>query len=159
MRTRIRDVIFPELRNRVGAPPNAGVYQSTVSEIEHVHCGYLFNGAVEACDGNSIPHDTLPLTIVQIGVSLVSYRGGQGSWVHRLYRRDLRVSGSNPVNEPSHYLKIAINAPGSIRKATMITSPALEEEESWRMQNEQCCFTVQAPVGEWVTAIRLHMNY
>ena len=105
MRTRIRDVIFPELRNRVGAPPNAGVYQSTVSEIEHVHCGYLFNGAVEACDGNSIPHDTLPLTIVQIGVSLVSYRGGQGSWVHRLYRRDLRVSGSNPVDDAIELLE------------------------------------------------------
>ena len=35
-------------------------------------------------------HDTLPLTITQIGVCLVSYRGDQGSWVHRLFRRDLR---------------------------------------------------------------------
>jgi hypothetical protein len=29
----------------------------------------------------------------------VSYRGDQGSWVHRLYRRDLRVGGLDPVDE------------------------------------------------------------
>jgi hypothetical protein len=105
MRTRIRQVVFPQLRNRLGAPPNSGVYQSTVQQIERVHCGYLFNGAVEACDGNSIPHDTLPLTIVQIGVSLVSYSGNQSAWVHRLFRRDLRVGGSDPVDETLNLLE------------------------------------------------------
>ena len=40
-----------------------------------------------------------PITIAQIGVCLVSYQGDQGSWVHRLYRRDLRVSGTDPVEE------------------------------------------------------------
>jgi hypothetical protein len=39
------------------------------------------------------------ITIVQISVCLVSYRGDQGSWVHRLYRRDLRVAGLDPVEE------------------------------------------------------------
>lgn len=99
MRANIRKGVFPKLRNRVGAPPDSGVYQSTVGQIERVHRGYLFNGSVEACDGNSIPHDTLPLTIVQIGVSLVSYRGNQGSWVHRLFRRDLRVGGGDPIDD------------------------------------------------------------
>ncbi len=105
MRARIRQVIFPQLRNRVGAPKDSGVYQSTVEQIERVHCGYLFNGVVEACDGNSIPHDTLPLTIVQIGVSLVSYRGSQGAWVHRLFRRDLRVGGGDPVDDTLNLLE------------------------------------------------------
>jgi hypothetical protein len=105
MRARIRQVVFPQLRNRLGAPPNSGVYQSTVEQIERVHCGYLFNGAVEACDGNSIPHDTLPLTIVQIGVSLVSYNGSQGAWVHRLFRRDLRVGGGDPVDDTLNLLE------------------------------------------------------
>ncbi len=97
-KNRIRQIIFPRLRNRHSAPLNAGVYQTKTREIEQTHRGYLFNGAVEACDGNSIPYDTLPLTIVQIGVCMVSYQGGQGSWVHRLFRRDLRVSGGDPVN-------------------------------------------------------------
>jgi hypothetical protein len=105
MRARIRQVVFPQLRNRLGAPPNSGVYQSTVEQIERIHRGYLFNGLVEACDGNSIPHDTLPLTIVQIGVSLVSYRGNQGAWVHRLFRRDLRVGGGNPVDDTLNLLE------------------------------------------------------
>ena len=98
-RNRIRNIIFPRLRNRQNAPACAGVYQTKTSEIEQAHRGYLFNGTVEACDGNSIPYDTLPLTIVQIGVCLVSYQGGQGSWVHRLFRRDLRVSGGDPVED------------------------------------------------------------
>jgi hypothetical protein len=105
MRLRIRQSVFPALRNRVGAPPNAGVYQGTIDQIEKVHCGYLFNGLVEACDGNYIPYDTLPLTIVQIGISLVSYKGNQGSWVHRLFRRDLRVGGGNPVDDALNLLE------------------------------------------------------
>lgn len=105
MRASIRKEIFPRLRNRIGAPANSGVYQCTVEQIERVHRGYLFNGSVEACDGNSIPHDTLPLTIVQIGVSLVSYNGSQGTWVHRLFRRDLRVSGDDPVNDTLNLLE------------------------------------------------------
>jgi len=44
---------------------------------------------VEACDGTCSVHDTLPLTITQIGVCLVSYLGEQGAWGHRLFRRDL----------------------------------------------------------------------
>jgi hypothetical protein len=99
VRPLIRQELFPKLWNQAGALPNAGIYHATVDQIEFVHRGLLFKGLVEACDGNSIPHDTLPLTIVQIGVCLVSYRGDQGSWVHRLYRHDLRLSGNDPVNE------------------------------------------------------------
>ncbi len=105
IRKRIRDVVFSRLRERTGAPAEAGVYQATMDEIEKVHRGLLFNGGVEACDGTSIPHDTLPLTIVQIGVCLVSYSGDQGSWVQRLYRRDLRVGGTDPVEQTLEVLE------------------------------------------------------
>jgi hypothetical protein len=102
-RERVREIVFPQISERPGAPPNAGVYggeaNRTVEHVERVHNGLLFNGGVEACDGTSVVHDTLPITITQIGVTLVSYRGDQGSWVHRLYRRDLRVSGIDPVDE------------------------------------------------------------
>ncbi|MCI0410469.1 MAG: hypothetical protein L0191_18230, partial [Acidobacteria bacterium] len=88
----IRERIFPLLRTREGAPPCAGVYRVTIDRLEEVHRKVLFNGAVEACDGTVASHGTLPVTITQIGVCLVSYRGNQGSWVHRIFRRDLRTS-------------------------------------------------------------------
>jgi hypothetical protein len=95
----IRKQIFPMLHSRSGAPPNAGVFKTTAEKLEDVHKKLLFNGGVEACDGTVVGHDTLPVTITQIGVCLVSYRGDQGSWIHRLFRRDLRSRGSNPIEE------------------------------------------------------------
>src|SRR5262249_44299381 len=50
-------------------------------------------------DGTSHVHDSLALTIHQVGVSLVSYRGDQGTWCQRLFRRDLRQSTGDPVEE------------------------------------------------------------
>lgn len=96
----IRSTVFPLLRNRGGnAPAEAGVYSVTMADLEAVHRNILFNGAVEACDGTVVSHDTLPVTITQIGVCLASYAGQQGTWVHRLYRRDLRSSGRQLVEE------------------------------------------------------------
>jgi hypothetical protein len=105
IRERIRHEVFPRLRTRPHAPREAGYHQATVEQIERVHRGLLFNGNVEACDGTSVPLDTLPVSIIQIGVCLVSYQGDQGSWVHRLYRRDLRVSGLDPVEETLQMLE------------------------------------------------------
>ncbi len=99
IREQVRKTVFPKIWSGPNAFKGSGVYRVETKELERIHRGLLFNGAVEACDGISIPHDTIPLTIVQIGVCLVSYRGDQGSWVQRLYRRDLRVSGGNPVDE------------------------------------------------------------
>jgi hypothetical protein len=102
----IRTKVFPLLRNREGAPPGAGVYQVALERVEEVHQKLLFNGAVEACDGTVVSHDTLPVTITQIGVCVVSYRGDQGSWVHRIYRRDLRTSSAkSPVDETLEILE------------------------------------------------------
>lgn len=102
----IRKKIFPMLRTRPGSPPSAGVYRVGVDRLENVHKQILFNGGVEACDGIVVAHDTLPITIIQIGVCLVSYRGDQGSWVHRIYRRDLRTSSiKNPIDETLELLE------------------------------------------------------
>jgi hypothetical protein len=89
---RIRDEVFPRLAV-ANAPRDAGMHAVDSSEIQRVHRGLLFNGGVEACDGAIQVHNTLPLTIYQIGVSLVSYRGDQGTWGQRLFRRDLRQKG------------------------------------------------------------------
>jgi hypothetical protein len=86
----IREKLLPWLASLPNMPKNAGKHETTVDNLASVHRGLLFNGGVEACDGTIQIHETLPLTIYQIGVSLVSYRGDQGTWGQRLFRRDLR---------------------------------------------------------------------
>ncbi len=99
IRAPLRGRIFPRLRSRRGAPKGAGVYRVTVDDLKRVHRGLLFTGAVEACDATQATHDTLPLTVTQIGVALVAYNGHQGTWVQRLFRRDLRESLGDPAEE------------------------------------------------------------
>ena len=99
LQRQIRDLLFPRIGKQKGAPKNAGVYQATADQLDRVYRKILFNGGVEACDGTSLVHDTLPMTIIQIGVCLVSYHGEQGSWIQRFYRRDLRVRGTDIVDE------------------------------------------------------------
>ncbi len=99
MREIIRREIFPRIRQRKDAPPSAGCYKATTDQLRRVHTNLLFNGAVEACDGTSVEHDTLPVTITQLGVCLVSYQGDQGSWAQRLFRRDLRANTGNALDD------------------------------------------------------------
>jgi hypothetical protein len=96
-RRAIREKVFLRIRERRGAPEGAGVYQASRSEIEAVQRGLLFTGAAEACNGVAVTHESLALTITQIGICLVSYHADLGSWVHRLYRRDLRENVEDPV--------------------------------------------------------------
>lgn len=98
-RAEIRSKVFPQLGAYPGAPPNAGKHEASYNDLLRVHNGLLFNGGVEACDGTQQVHDTIPLTILQIGVCLVSYQGDQGTWVQRLFRRDLRAASDDPTAE------------------------------------------------------------
>jgi hypothetical protein len=96
----VRRRVFPRLKDAPGAPPEAGHYVDiTPDEVKRTHRGLLFNGGVEACDGTVQTHDTLALTLYQIGVCLVSYAGNQGSWSTRLFRKDLREEHADPVGE------------------------------------------------------------
>ena len=99
LQARTRTEIFPKLFDPATSPINGGVYKANRDILSMVHRGLLLNGGVEACDGTVKVHDTLPLTIFQVGVSLVSYLGDQGTWHQRLYRRDLRQGGGNPIDE------------------------------------------------------------
>ncbi len=100
----IREELLPRLAELPNMPKNAGKHAATPADIALVHRGLLFNGGVEACDGTIQIHETLPLTIYQIGVSLVSYRGDQGTWGQRLFRRDLRQKGVE-VEEMMEFLE------------------------------------------------------
>lgn len=99
IRRKVRDIVLPQIQARPNAPKEAGVFRVTTAQLMATQNDVLFNGGVEACDGTCVVHDTLPLSIAQIGVCLVSYAGEQGAWLHRLYRRDLRVRGLDPVQE------------------------------------------------------------
>lgn len=94
-----RKTLLNNIGSAPGTPHNAGVYQVKREQLEKIHTGLLFNGGVEACDGTYVIHDTLPLTITQIGVSLVKYNGQHNSWVQRLFRRDLQSKMSDPIDE------------------------------------------------------------
>ena len=90
----VRREVFPRLKKQQDAPAQAGVYQAGPEDIDRALRNALFNGCVEACDGTVSEHDTLVLTVTQLGVCLVSYQGEQLSLSQRLFRRDLRIAQS-----------------------------------------------------------------
>ncbi|MBI2807308.1 MAG: hypothetical protein HYX68_20185 [Planctomycetes bacterium] len=98
--TKVRAKVFPRLKARDNAPKNAGKHDADRKLIEKIHQEFLFaKGGIEACDGSIHIHDALPLTIYQMGISLVSYQGNQGTWCQRLFRRDLQEDGSDRIEE------------------------------------------------------------
>lgn len=108
---RLRDPIRREILGRLGsgsdrkAPAAAGHYEVTPDQIEEFHYRVLFNGGIEACDGTVAIHDSLILSVLQIGISLVAYQGSQGTWVQRFYQRDLRARYAAPFEEAKAMLK------------------------------------------------------
>jgi hypothetical protein len=101
----IRQTVLPIIGNRDNAPKEAGVFRATPAQIERTHHAILFNGGVEAVDGTVAFHDTLAMTISQIGVCQVAYHGNSGSWVHQLYRRDLRSTIADPIEEATRLIE------------------------------------------------------
>lgn len=95
-----RNTIFPRIKE-LKHVPHAGLHQDVESDeiIEKIHRGFLFNGAVTACGSVSAIYDSVPISITQIGICLVNYQGQHGSYSHRLFRRDLRFKGDDPIKE------------------------------------------------------------
>ena len=93
--------VIAVLRETLHAAPDrsceSGVYDLTPELITAACRNILFNGNVEACDGTRIVVNTLPVTVVQIGICLTSYlgTGDGGSIVHRLYRHDITRPNSD----------------------------------------------------------------
>lgn len=104
----LRAEVFPQLRNRArpGAPPLAGHHQLSLETVEKLHRTVLFAGEVEACDGTVLLHDAVALTMIQLGICLISYNGDEGTWSHRLFRRDLRAAPDSPIEEALQLLEL-----------------------------------------------------
>ena len=96
--TYIRREVHPLLTTATDAPPGAGVHSVPLRELLEVQRGLLFNGAVEACDGTHQAHDTLALTIHQIGVSLAFLVAGDNGHACRLHE----AAGSGLGAEGAH---------------------------------------------------------
>jgi hypothetical protein len=94
----VRRQVLPRLRSIPGAPPCAGHYRLTADDVARTQRELLFAGGVECCDGFSAFHDSLAMTTYALGVSLVSYAGDGGRWMHRLYRHDLRQRHDEPAD-------------------------------------------------------------
>ncbi len=94
----LREDIFSRLASAEDAPLGAGRHEVAPGDLIEAQRGVLFNGGVVACDGTSEKHDSLAVTIYQIGISLVSYGGNEGCWHQQLFRRDLRLRADDPVD-------------------------------------------------------------
>ncbi len=89
LRATVRKEILPLLGKKAELADVGGVYRTTAGEIAKVHEGLLFPGRVEAIDGTSVSHDTLPLGITQIGIAVVSYGGTSATFAQRVYRKEI----------------------------------------------------------------------
>lgn len=99
IRQAIRKDVFGLLPKVKNAPPGAGVYRASIKELEETQRNVLFNGLVEACDGNSHIFYTVPLQVVQIAVASVTYNGEESTWANRIYRRDIPIKGGASILE------------------------------------------------------------
>ncbi|MFN3170692.1 MAG: hypothetical protein ACE37E_08365 [Hyphomicrobiales bacterium] len=60
----IREQAFPLIARRDGAPQDAGVHEVELSALRKVQQDLHFSGHVQAVDGASVVHQTLPMTIL-----------------------------------------------------------------------------------------------
>ena len=130
----IRNEFFPQMATWENMPKNAGRHETTPEDISAVHQGLLFNGGVEACDGTIQVHESTALTMYQMGVSLVSYSGNQGTSGQRIFRRDLRQKGIE-VEKLIDFLKrraqrdASAQAPGQDRFSELVQKAMLDYAE------------------------------
>lgn len=94
----IRDKVFPVLRSRRGAPRDSGVHEIQLSDLRQVQRQVLFSGHVQAVDGASVIHQTLPITIVQTAIAMANYLGEHGTWGHRIFQKDVKVSARDALD-------------------------------------------------------------
>lgn len=102
----LRQYIFPRLQKPVSELPCSGLDYLSPNLLDTARQGFLFNGAVEAAKGMLSNVETLPLSVAHVGVRLVSYQGEKGAYSHRFYRRNLSISGKEPMEEVLKLLEV-----------------------------------------------------
>lgn len=109
LRSIIRQELLPQLKTRPKAPEGAGLYRVSPEQLTDIHSGLLFAGQVEAVNGMSVTHETLPLDITQLGIAAIGYGGSAGTFSQRLFRREVTVDAPDPVQEAMAYIEMRQN--------------------------------------------------
>jgi hypothetical protein len=101
--------------------PEAGICTVTSAELREAWKRHLVTGEVEACDGTRVTHDSVPLTVHQIGVCLTTYTVRGQSFGYRLFRHDITQREDNPIDALEHFMR---------RRATTDDAEALGVDQS-----------------------------
>jgi hypothetical protein len=102
----LREKLKRDLASAPGLPRGAGLYSATPPMIRQACESVLFNGLVEACDGTRSVIDTLPITIVNIGIAMTTYaeKGNGSTFGQRLYRHEIRQRSRDPERDLEDFL-------------------------------------------------------
>ena len=101
MAPRVIQTIKDNIRSAPDASRESGIYSVTPEQISETCSNILFNGLVEACDGTRVTYDTLPISVIQIGLCMTSYLddGAPTSIGHRLFRHDMIRKNGDAAEE------------------------------------------------------------
>ncbi|MCP2213974.1 hypothetical protein [Bradyrhizobium diazoefficiens] len=104
---RVLQLIEENIGDNPEASKESGIVPVTVDQISDTLRSVLFNGLVEACDGTRVSYDTLPISVIQIGLCMTTYLddGAPTSVGHRLYRHDMVRRHDNAEEELLAFLK------------------------------------------------------
>lgn len=96
----IRNEVLPkvelQLQNALAYPTRGTFDEYMIMEAQN---GLVFNGDLHAVHSIQASHDTMPLSVAQIGICLVSYEKEAGTYSSRIYKKDLRARGQSPMDE------------------------------------------------------------
>jgi hypothetical protein len=104
---RILDTLQRSLAAATDRTPEAGIYSLSPDNVSAALRNVVFNGNLEACDGTRVTVNTLPISIVQIGICATSYvgKGGGETIGHRLFRRDVLRHTGDPAEDILAFLE------------------------------------------------------
>ncbi|MET4149072.1 MULTISPECIES: hypothetical protein [unclassified Bradyrhizobium] len=97
----VLDIVRNNIADNSNASKESGIFDVTPEQISQTLKTILFNGLVEACDGTRVTYDTLPISVIQIGICMTSYLddGSPTSIGHRLFRHDMVRRNGNAEEE------------------------------------------------------------
>ncbi|EPX57065.1 hypothetical protein D187_006819 [Cystobacter fuscus DSM 2262] len=89
LRSIIRKQLFHQIKSAKLAPDGAGVFPADLSWLDTIREQLLYQGLVEAVNSTVVSHDSLPISVTQIGVAIVSYNATTGVFSQRLFRKEM----------------------------------------------------------------------